>query len=270
MYSKIVNPKTGRQVSVKSRLGKDILRKYLFILSGGLGPAPAKSPKKRQNTTHPNVLHPMGVAPPTHQTAFGPVSGAAASRRTTKPNGASFPVDGNFSFDLNVPDVATWPELARQARSEREVAARAKLAAMTPAERAKGQAPKPARKATAAMKAFAAKNWEQDGLWSFDPNVPDVAPPSELARLARSKREVAARATLAAMTPAERAKAQAPKPARKATAAMKAFAAQAWDQDGSWSFDLSVPDVATPSELAKLARSKKLLAAERKHLESIR
>ena len=63
MYSKIVNPKTGRQVSVKSRLGKDILRKYLFILSGGLGPAPAKSPKKRQNTTHPNVLHPMGVAP---------------------------------------------------------------------------------------------------------------------------------------------------------------------------------------------------------------
>ena len=35
MYSNIVNPKTGRQVSVKSRLGKDILRKYLFILSGG-------------------------------------------------------------------------------------------------------------------------------------------------------------------------------------------------------------------------------------------
>jgi len=35
MYSNIVNPKTGRRVSVKSRLGKDILRKYLFILSGG-------------------------------------------------------------------------------------------------------------------------------------------------------------------------------------------------------------------------------------------
>lgn len=35
MYSKIVNPKTGRKVSVKSRLGKTIIRKYLFILSGG-------------------------------------------------------------------------------------------------------------------------------------------------------------------------------------------------------------------------------------------
>ena len=35
MYSKIVNPKTGRKVSVKSRLGKNILRKYLFILNGG-------------------------------------------------------------------------------------------------------------------------------------------------------------------------------------------------------------------------------------------
>ena len=35
MYSKIVNPKTGRQVSLKSSLGKEILRGYLFVLSGG-------------------------------------------------------------------------------------------------------------------------------------------------------------------------------------------------------------------------------------------
>lgn len=35
MYSKIVHPTTGRKVSVKSRLGKRILRNYLFILSGG-------------------------------------------------------------------------------------------------------------------------------------------------------------------------------------------------------------------------------------------
>ena len=35
MYSKIVNPKTGRRVSVKSMLGKNILRNYLLILSGG-------------------------------------------------------------------------------------------------------------------------------------------------------------------------------------------------------------------------------------------
>ena len=35
MYSNIVNPKTGRRVSVKSMLGKNILRNYLLILSGG-------------------------------------------------------------------------------------------------------------------------------------------------------------------------------------------------------------------------------------------
>ena len=32
MYSKITNPKTGRKVSVKSRLGKMILRNYLLVL----------------------------------------------------------------------------------------------------------------------------------------------------------------------------------------------------------------------------------------------
>ena len=35
MYSKIINPKTGRKVSVKSRLGKMILRNYLLVLKGG-------------------------------------------------------------------------------------------------------------------------------------------------------------------------------------------------------------------------------------------
>ena len=35
MYSKITNPKTGAQVSIKSKLGKRILRNYLNVLSGG-------------------------------------------------------------------------------------------------------------------------------------------------------------------------------------------------------------------------------------------
>ncbi len=35
MYSKIVNPLTGRRISIKSRLGKKILRNYLFVLTGG-------------------------------------------------------------------------------------------------------------------------------------------------------------------------------------------------------------------------------------------
>ena len=39
MYSKITNPKTGRKVSVKSRLGKMILKNYLLVLKGGADPA---------------------------------------------------------------------------------------------------------------------------------------------------------------------------------------------------------------------------------------
>ena len=35
MYSKIVNPKTGRKVNVNSVFGKKILRKYLAVLKGG-------------------------------------------------------------------------------------------------------------------------------------------------------------------------------------------------------------------------------------------
>jgi len=35
MYSKITNPKTGEPVSIKNRLGKNILRNFLFMLSGG-------------------------------------------------------------------------------------------------------------------------------------------------------------------------------------------------------------------------------------------
>ena len=36
MYSKIVNPKTGRKVLTKSRLGKKILQKYVLVMSGGM------------------------------------------------------------------------------------------------------------------------------------------------------------------------------------------------------------------------------------------
>lgn len=35
MYSKIINPKTGRKVSINGRLGKFILRNYLNVLYGG-------------------------------------------------------------------------------------------------------------------------------------------------------------------------------------------------------------------------------------------
>jgi hypothetical protein len=61
MYSNIVNPKTGRRVSVKSRLGKKILRQYLFILSGGaaLATTPAVGDteyKKDQDAQYNTVI----------------------------------------------------------------------------------------------------------------------------------------------------------------------------------------------------------------------
>ena len=40
MYSKIINPKTGRKVYVKGKLGKQILKNYLLVMRGGSGSAP--------------------------------------------------------------------------------------------------------------------------------------------------------------------------------------------------------------------------------------
>ena len=35
MYSKIINPLTGRKVSITGKLGKTVLRNYLQVLIGG-------------------------------------------------------------------------------------------------------------------------------------------------------------------------------------------------------------------------------------------
>ena len=35
MYSKIVNPKTNKNVDIHSLLGKKIIRNYLMVLNGG-------------------------------------------------------------------------------------------------------------------------------------------------------------------------------------------------------------------------------------------
>ena len=37
MYSKIINPETGRSVLVNGLLGKNILKKYLSVLGSGGG-----------------------------------------------------------------------------------------------------------------------------------------------------------------------------------------------------------------------------------------
>ena len=48
MYSKITNPETDAQVSINSRLGKDVLRKYLIVLNGGSSARRKKKKKKKK------------------------------------------------------------------------------------------------------------------------------------------------------------------------------------------------------------------------------
>ena len=43
MYKKIYNPETGRKVNVNGKLGKQILRKYLYVLNGGAGRGPSSA-----------------------------------------------------------------------------------------------------------------------------------------------------------------------------------------------------------------------------------
>ena len=46
MYSKIVNPKTGRKVNINSKLGKTIIQNYINYSLGGASIAESKSKKK--------------------------------------------------------------------------------------------------------------------------------------------------------------------------------------------------------------------------------
>jgi len=62
MYSKIVNPKTGRRVSTKGKLGKNILKKYiqaLIYMRGGAGGTPSGAP-----VTNPVSGPPVMPMPP--------------------------------------------------------------------------------------------------------------------------------------------------------------------------------------------------------------
>ena len=81
MYSKIVNPNTGRKVSTKSKLGQNILRKYInslyYINKGGsASPAPSSptTPKKNSKAV-------LAAAARFAAAGFG----AARARRVTKP-----------------------------------------------------------------------------------------------------------------------------------------------------------------------------------------
>ena len=49
LYHKIINPETGRSVSISSKLGKRIIKRYLNNQSGGAGNV-SKDYKKKNKT----------------------------------------------------------------------------------------------------------------------------------------------------------------------------------------------------------------------------
>ena len=54
MYSKIINPETGRKVAINGKLGKTILRNYMFVLNGGSSSkGAAKAPSSELESMHP-------------------------------------------------------------------------------------------------------------------------------------------------------------------------------------------------------------------------
>ena len=76
MYSKIINPKTGRKVNVNGRLGKSIIRNYIVFVNGGeLGKKTKevviKADNRRQyerRVKKLNKIRNMGKSKPVEQT----------------------------------------------------------------------------------------------------------------------------------------------------------------------------------------------------------
>jgi len=76
MYSKIINPKTGRKVNVNGRLGKSIIRNYIVFVNGGeLGKKTKEALRKAGNRQQYerrvkklNKIRNMGKSKPVEQT----------------------------------------------------------------------------------------------------------------------------------------------------------------------------------------------------------
>ena len=48
MYKSIVNPKTGKKVSLFDIIGKNVLKKYLYQLGGSASASPGSPVKQKQ------------------------------------------------------------------------------------------------------------------------------------------------------------------------------------------------------------------------------
>lgn len=88
MYSKIINPKTGRRVNIKSRLGRLILKNYIRVLRGGSMPRFPSTPPTTQPapTPPPSGFDFIDTAPTPPPSAPTPLPSAP----TLPPSGFGF------------------------------------------------------------------------------------------------------------------------------------------------------------------------------------
>ena len=108
MYSKIVNPQTGRKVSINGRLGRNILKKYLTVLNGG---------SQRRGDLY--ELKPMPFAPPTEENAE--VERRRAMEGITGPTAfPEFPSENDF-VEANLSDEEWGAAVGRQSHVDVDV-----------------------------------------------------------------------------------------------------------------------------------------------------
>ena len=126
MYSKIVNPKTGRKVSTKSKLGQNILRKYInslyYINKGGTPPTPttgfpSPSLASAMPSTTPNQWAAAQQAPRTRvPLGFGPAP-APTTPTTGLPSPFAAPAPPTTGFPSpiapSIPTGASKPVLIK-------------------------------------------------------------------------------------------------------------------------------------------------------------
>lgn len=86
MYNKIVNPETNKNVSIYSKLGKEIVKNYFSMIKGGSGPRPHPRPPPR--TGPPINWVPGGViidnVPPKNNNPSGFIYRSSPKRKNKK------------------------------------------------------------------------------------------------------------------------------------------------------------------------------------------
>lgn len=100
MYTKIINPKTGLKVTLNSRLGKRILRNYLFVLNGGS--AASKTPSDEGVSRSPEEEQAISTARLRRFTSTNP-GGSKAATKELMVRGLLMSMKGKETASLDKP-----------------------------------------------------------------------------------------------------------------------------------------------------------------------